>query len=58
MGIGELLLVAVVGLAIFGGNISINFRGAIRRAEGRELQDGAQAPEQKRPRGSTKKPKR
>ncbi len=58
MGITELVLIALIGLALFGGTININFKGVLRRVGGRDLPDAAQAPEQKRVRRITKKPKK
>lgn len=57
MGVSELVLIALVGLALFGGAINISFKGVIRRSEARELQDGKLMPAQERLRGSVKKPK-
>ncbi len=37
MDIGKLLLIALVGLALFGGAINIDFKGVISRREGRRL---------------------
>lgn len=56
MGLSELVLIALVGLAVFGGAININFKGVFRRSEGRELQDGEPTPTRKRLGGNNKKP--
>lgn len=37
MGISEFLLIALVGLALFGGAVNIEFKGITRRIERREL---------------------
>ena len=58
MGISELVLIALIGLALFGGTINIDFKGVLRRAEGRELRDPTQVPEQEGTRGIIKKPKK
>jgi hypothetical protein len=55
MGIGELVLIALVGLALFGGTINIQFKGVLRRAEEREPKDGTQEPRRKSVRGAAKK---
>ncbi|HEX8145937.1 MAG TPA: hypothetical protein VF591_01950 [Pyrinomonadaceae bacterium] len=58
MGISELVLIALIGLALFGGTINIDFKGVLRRAGGRDLQDASQAPEQKGARSIVKKRKK
>ena len=40
MDISKLVLIALVGLALFGGAINIDFKGLIGRREGRGLKGG------------------
>ena len=55
MGISELVLIALIGLALFGGNINISFEGLLRRGGRRELQAGGLTPAQKKLQGGVKK---
>lgn len=40
MGVSELVLIALVGLALFGGAINIDFKGVIRRRERGAIKSG------------------
>lgn len=42
MGVNELIIIVLVGLALFGGAIKIKFNGLARRTERQELKDGGQ----------------
>lgn len=42
MGVSELVIVALVGLALFGGAIKIKFKGFVRRPERQKLKDSEQ----------------
>ncbi len=42
MGVSELVVIALLGLALFGGGIKIRFKGIARRSEKKELKNEAQ----------------
>jgi hypothetical protein len=56
MNISDLVLIALIGLALLGGTIHIRFKGLHRGKGKSELQAKVPTPTQKRLRGSIKKP--
>ena len=56
MNISDLVLIALIGLALLGGTIHIRFKGLHRRLGKRELRAKGAIPTQKRLRGDHKKP--
>lgn len=55
MNISDLVLIALISLALLGGTINIKFKGLHRKQGKRELQAKRPTPTQKRLRGGIKK---